>query len=119
MKKLAFITVFFCLLSFNFFAQDNKEEKRQTVYKGVSDQACAVEMAFGSYGAGIDRNAFEQFTKLAEANKLEYTSKSVGREGETRICLPMTGLSAMKKRKIIKKLKAIADKGQLVSVSIR
>jgi hypothetical protein len=119
MKKLAAYTLFFCLVGFQLSAQDNKEEKRQTVYKGVSDQACAVEMAFGSYGAGIDRNAFEQFTKLAEVNKIEYTSKSIGREGETRICMPMTGWSATKKKKIIKKLKAIADKGQLVSVSIR
>ena len=119
MKRILFLTAVLFFLSSNMFAQDNQNEKRQTVYKGVSDQNCALEMAFGSYGAGIDREAFAKCMALIETYKLDHSSKTVGREGETRICLPLNGISALKKRKITKKLKAIADHGQLVSISIR
>ncbi|PBQ31236.1 hypothetical protein CNR22_05470 [Sphingobacteriaceae bacterium] len=93
--------------------------KEPTVYKGVSDNACAAEVAFGSYGSGIDGAAFEKVTKLIEERKLASTSKTIGREGETRICLPLTELKGKKKTEFINQLKKIAKEGQLVSVSIR
>jgi len=119
MKSVLKLTMLLALLSGTAYAQDQPNEKRQTVYKGVSDQNCALELAFGSYGAGIDRDAFAKCMAIIESYKLEHSSKSVGREGETRICLPLTGVSALKRRKITRKLKSIADKGQLVSISIR
>lgn len=90
-----------------------------TIYKGVTDLACAIEVQFGSYSAGIDGKAYDKVIALIDANKLKYTSKNIGREGETRLCLPLTELSKKKKNKFIAKLKKIAKEGQLVSISIR
>jgi hypothetical protein len=90
-----------------------------TVYKGVTDNACAVEVAFGSPGSGIDGTAFEKVMALVDSKKLKYTSKNIGREGETRICLPLTELKGKKKKQVINQLKKIAKEGQYVSVSIR
>ena len=101
--------------------QDNGPQptKDPTVYKGVTDKSCAVEMAFGSYGSGIDGEAFKKTMELIEAHKQPYTSKSIGREGETRICMPLATLKGKKRTAFISKLKKIAKEGQLVSVSIR
>lgn len=90
-----------------------------TVYNGVTDNACAVEVAFGSYGSGIDSKAYEKVIAAIESNKLKSSSKTIGREGETRICLPLTELKGDKKNQFIDQLKKIAKEGQLVSVSIR
>jgi hypothetical protein len=90
-----------------------------TVYKGVTDKACAVEISFGSSGGGIDGKVLDEVTKLIESKKLKSTSKSVGREGETRICLPLTELKGKEKTKFIAQLKKIVKGGQLTSVSIR
>jgi hypothetical protein len=100
-------------------AKDPQPTKEPTVYKGVTDKACAVEMAFGSYGSGIDGVAYEKVTKAIEEWKLKSTNKTIGREGETRICLPLTELKGKKKTEFINRLKKIAKEGQLVSVSIR
>jgi len=51
--------------------------KEPTVYKGVTDNTCAVEMAFGSYGSGIERCCFlKKVTKLIEEWKLKSTAKT-------------------------------------------
>jgi len=89
------------------------------LYKGVTDQNCAVEVAFGSYGSGIDGAAFEKIQAAIEKRKLASTSKNIGREGETRICLPLTELKAKEKNEFIEQLKSIAKEAQLVSVSVR
>lgn len=89
------------------------------VYKGVTDATCAVEVQFGSFSAGIDAKAFDKVMALIESEKLKYTSKNIGREGETRICLPLTELNKRKKRKFIDRLKKIARTGYLTSISIR
>lgn len=96
-----------------------QQTSEPTVYKGVTDQACAVEVAFGSMGAGIDGAALDKVTAAIEKRKLKSTSQIIGREGERRICLPLTGLSKKKKTAFINELKKIAKEGQLVSVSIR
>lgn len=93
--------------------------KEPTVYKGVSDQACAIEVSFGSYSAGIDGKAFEKTTALFKKYKVSHTAKGIGREGEQRLCLPLTEIKGTKKKKFIKELKKISKEGQLVSVSIR
>jgi hypothetical protein len=98
---------------------DPQPTKEPTVYKGVTDKACAVEVAFGSYGSGIDGVAYEKVIAAIENRKLKSTAKSVGREGETRICLPLTELKGKKKTEFINQLKKIAKDAQLVSVSIR
>ena len=100
-------------------SKEQEPEKQQTVFKGVSDQACAIEVAFGSYGAGIDGKSYEKVIAAIDAKKLKYTSKNIGREGETRLCLPLTELKGKKKTDFINQLKKIAKEGQLVSVSIR
>jgi hypothetical protein len=93
--------------------------KDPTVYRGVTDNTCAVEVSFGSPGSGIDGKAFDKVTAAIDSKKLKYTSKNVGREGETRICLPLTELKGRKKTQFINQLKKIAKEGQYVSVSIR
>ncbi len=92
---------------------------QQTVYKGVSNDSCAVEMAFGSYGSGIDGKALDAAVAKITAKNLKYSAKSIGREGETRLCLPLTELKEKDKKDFIEQLKKIAAEGQLVSVSIR
>ncbi|MDP1803118.1 MAG: hypothetical protein Q8L81_17285 [Bacteroidota bacterium] len=90
-----------------------------TVYKGVTDQSCAVEVSFGSPGSGIDGAAFDKVTALIKSKNLKSTSKNIGREGETRICLPLSELKENEKKDFIEQLKKIAKDGQYVSVSIR
>lgn len=100
-------------------SQGPQATSEPTVYKGVTDAACAVEVSFGSYGSGIDGPALDKVTALIESKKLASTSKSIGREGERRICLPLTELGKKEKTEFIEQLKKIAKEGQLVSVSIR
>lgn len=90
-----------------------------TVYKGVTNDSCAVEVAFGSYGSGIDGKALEQVMAKIDAKKVKYTSKNAGREGERRICMPLTELKSKEKSDFIEELKKIAAGAQLVSVSVR
>lgn len=90
-----------------------------TVYNGVTDKSCAVEVSFGSPGTGIDGPALDKVTALIDSKKLKSTSKSIGREGERRICLPLTELKENEKKDFIEQLKKIAKEAQLVSVSIR
>lgn len=121
MKKLTFFTALI-LLAFNtrLTAQNEpKVTKEPTVYKGVTDQACAVEVAFGSYGSGIDAPSFDKVMTLIKEKNLAYTSKNIGREGEQRICLPLNELKRKAKMRFISQLKKIAKEGKLVSVSIR
>lgn len=124
MKRQTILTAIFFLMFTIVFSQEKKQEgpqqtKEPTVYKGVTDQTCAVEVAFGSYGSGIDSKAYEKVIALIEEKKLTHTAKPIGREGETRICLPLNELKTCKKKRFIKSLKKIAKEGQLVSVSIR
>lgn len=89
------------------------------VYRGVIDNTCAVEMQYGSYAYGIDSEAYRKALALIGRFGVTYTEKNIGREGETRICLPLTELKKSEKKAFIDSLKAIARGGQLVSVSIR
>lgn len=89
------------------------------VYKGVTDKSCAVEVQFGSYSAGIDGKGIEKVKALIASKKLQSTSKNIGREGETRICLPLTELNNKEKSEFIEQLKKIARESYLTSISIR
>ncbi|MBA2611049.1 MAG: hypothetical protein H0U95_03695 [Bacteroidetes bacterium] len=91
----------------------------RTVYNGVTDKSCAVEVSFGSPGSGIDGASFDKVNALIESKKLKSSSKSIGREGEKRICLPLTELKENEKKEFIDQLKKIAKEGQYVSLSIR
>lgn len=120
LKSLVLLGIIYFVGVQNLSAQNEpKVTKEPTVYKGVTDNACAVEMAFGSYGAGIDIPSFEKVMALISSNKLAHTSKNIGREGEQRICLPLTEIKRKAKSKLITQLKKIAKEGQLVSISIR
>ncbi|WP_317898344.1 hypothetical protein [Aurantibacillus circumpalustris] len=128
-RILFFITGALCLLIVSCKSQEkaNQEKpnsvpqvtKEPTVYDGVTDNACAIEVAFGSYGAGIDGPTYEKVKAEIEKLKLKSTSKSIGREGEIRICLPLTEIKGNEKTEFIDQLKKIVKEGQLVSVSIR
>ena len=89
------------------------------VQKTVSDNACAVEVAFGSPGTGIDGAAYDKVIALIESKNVKYTSKNIGREGEKLFCLPLTELKDAAKTDFIEQLKKIAAAGQFVSVSVR
>ena len=97
----------------------HKPTKDPVVYSGVIDPKCAVEMQFGSYSAGIDAEAYQKALHLIGRHGVVYTSTTIGREGEKRLCMPLTELSRRKKKAFIDTLKQIARKGELVSVSIR
>jgi hypothetical protein len=92
---------------------------QQTVYNTVTDQNCAAEVAFGSPGSGIDGEALDKVTKLLDGKKIKYTTNTFGREGERRICMPLTELKASEKKELLDQLKKIAKEGQYVSLSIR
>lgn len=124
MKKQVLITVLaFFLVSLTASAQTTNKGPQRTkdtiVYSGVTDLACAIEVQFGSYSAGIDGKAYDKIIALIESKKLKYTSKNIGREGETRLCLPLTELNKRGKRKLTEQLKKIARTGYLTSISIR
>ena len=95
------------------------DTKEPTVYKGVTNDSCAVEVNFGSYGSGIDGDALDKVIKAIDTRKFKSTAKPIGREGERRICLPLTELKEKEKTAFIEELKKIAKEAQLVSVSIR
>jgi hypothetical protein len=124
MKRQIILNSFLFLVLFSLKSQVNnnpgpKATKEPTVYKGVTDKTCAAEVAFGSYGSGIDGKAYEKVIATIQQYKVSHTAKTIGREGETRICLPLTELKKKKKKEFIDALKKIAKEGQLVSVSIR
>ncbi len=121
--KLSALLCAVALLIFASCLSRNKEPHRPTsdptVYKGVINPECAVEMQYGSYGAGIDDSAYTETLKLMGRWNVEYTSKNIGREGETRLCMPLAHLKKRQKNQFIDTLKRIAKHGKLVSVSIR
>jgi hypothetical protein len=122
MKNLSITIFYFLAISFSNAQTDTTEPKPTkdpTVYKGVTDQTCAVEVSFGSYGSGPDGKAMEKVLAAIAKRNLRHTSKNIGREGETRICLPLKELKGKKKTAFINELKKIAKEGQLVSVSIK
>lgn len=124
MKNLIFMTMLAVLLTgLSANAQTTNKGPQRTkdtiVYNGVTDLACAIEVQFGSYSAGIDGKAYEKIIALIESKKLKYTSKNIGREGETRLCLPLTELNKRGKKKFAEQLKKIARTGYLTSISIR
>lgn len=125
MQRFIFSTAsLVCLFFFSCKSQvitagDPQPTSEPTVYKGVTDNNCAVEMSFGSPGSGIDGPAYEKTLQLIEEYKVQSTAKTIGREGETRICMPLSELKGKKKTEFIERLKKIAKEGQLVSVSIR
>ncbi len=122
-KTIKFAPVLFILMLFSashLGAQTGPQPTSEpTVYKGVTNAECAVEIAFGSYGAGIDGKALEKIDAAIAKRKLENSRQNIGREGELRICLPLKELKGRKKTAFLKELKKIAKEGQLVSVSIR
>lgn len=124
MKSTLFISLVSCSLFFIACkAQDkssaHKPTKDPVVYKGVINKDCAVEMQYGSYGSGIDDKAFTKTMGLIGRWAVNYSSTNIGREGETRLCMPLTELDSKKRRQFIDSLKQIARSGELVSVSIR
>lgn len=93
--------------------------KDSIIYKGVTDNSCAAEIQYGSYSAGIDSEAYLNTMNHIGKYEVAYTSTSIGREGEVRICFPLTELKSREKKEFIEGLINIARSGQLVSVSIR
>lgn len=119
-RKSFSVLLFVAGVSFSLQAQQGPQPTQEpTVYKGVTDASCAVEISFGSYGAGIDGKALEKVESAIAKHKLKNTRQQIGREGELRICLPLKELKGKKKASFINELKKIAKEGQLVSVSIR
>lgn len=121
---LLFCSVVFCFVACKSKAKTENTSQptatsQPTVYKGVTNDSCAIEMAFGSYGSGIDGKALEAVIAKVKAKNLKYSSKNIGREGETRLCMPLTEIKGKEKTEFIEQLKKIAKEGQLVSLSIR
>jgi len=122
-KKMLWAGLVLLVMSVSCKSQQNSEgpkpTKEPTVYRGVTDNSCAVEVAFGSYGSGIDAKSAFRLQALIDSLGLKFTAKAIGREGETRYCLPLSELKGNKRKRFISDLKIIAKEGQLVSVSIR
>lgn len=108
MKHLAFI-----LLSFLFLI--TTKAKSQTA--DDDKQKCAARINFASPGSGIDTKTYDAVKKLIDDNKVKYTEKVYGREGETMICMTLKELKRKKKKKFVKQLKSTVKNGQFVSYS--
>lgn len=125
MKENIFLLISSIILcSFSSIGQEKvnlgpQPTSEKTIYKGVTDLSCKLEINFGSYGSGIDSKAMEKINALITLNNLKFSSTNIGREGETRICLPLSELKSKKKNKFIVQLKKIVKDGQLVSLSIQ
>jgi hypothetical protein len=89
----------------------NPEPKTEAVV------TCAAKVSFGSKGGGIDAKKYDEIKKLIEDKKVKYSEKTMGREGEREICLPLTELKGSDKSAFIEQLKKSASGGELVSVS--
>ncbi len=114
------LILFFVVSGINAQQVSQRQPTKDTVvFKGVSDAACAMEIDFGSYGACIDWKAYDEVMNLIGRKKLSHSSRNMGREGEQRICLPLTELKACKRKAFVKEIKKIARRSQLVSLSIR
>ncbi len=102
------------LLSFLMFSA---VAQTKTKTETVKEPLCKIQISFGSPGSGIDAKTYDAVIKMIKDNKLKYSEKSHGKEGETTICLPLTELKKSKKTEFIKQLKNTATAGQFVSVS--
>lgn len=98
---------------------DSSSDSSTDANTTVTDKNCAAEIYFGSPGTGIDGAALDKTTALLDGKKIKYTTKNQGREGERRICMPLTELKDSEKKELLDQLKKIAKEGQFVSLSIR
>jgi len=92
--------------------------KDHLIYKGCVDSACALEISFASIGSGIDGTCYVKIEHYLQKKQLKYTAKSIGREGETRLCILQMPQSKKHKHQIIKDLRKILSQGQWVSMNV-
>jgi hypothetical protein len=76
-------------------------------------ETCGTVVTFRSIGSGIDMPSYELLMKKIADQKLKFTEKNIGREGEKEICLPLTEL------KESHEVKKLASEGKYISVSVR
>lgn len=110
-------TVFLIGLTSCKHKQKAQQEPVKTEPKTEVKATCAVTISFGSSGTGIDGKKYDEIKKMIEDKKVKYTENQKGREGERKLCLPLTELTGTEKSGFISELKKTASSGQLVSVS--
>jgi hypothetical protein len=109
MKNILFAIILLATVS----CKSTKTSSAET----TSASTCAVKISFGSMGSGIDGNVYDQVKTLIEEKKLKFTEKTMGREGEKEICLPLSELKSGEKKTFIDQLKNTTSGGQMVSLS--
>ncbi|MCE3228005.1 MAG: hypothetical protein K0S32_2556 [Bacteroidetes bacterium] len=117
MKHLLIILISTLFLSLGACKAKKKTESSGDNNAAKTEITCAAKVSFGSMGSGIDAKKYDEIKKIIEDKKVKYTEKTMGREGEREICLPLTELKGSDKTAFIDQLKKSASAGQLVSVS--
>lgn len=79
---------------------------------------CKVVFNFNSIGGGIDYSKYELLSNLLKTKKVAFTEKTMGREGEKEICIPLNELNGKEKTDFIEQLKTLENKDTHVSLSI-
>lgn len=95
-----------------------KSKAKAEVTGNVNTTSCKVQINFGSRGEGINEAKYMELTELLKKEKIKYTEKSVGREGEKEICLPLNELKEKEKNELIERLKKFEDKNTFISLSV-
>ncbi len=115
MKITKIILLF--MLSFVVSMSNCKTKSKNTKSEGVT-AACRVEVDFASYGSGINNEKFDELIKFLNDNKLKHQVTHRGREGERKVCVPLSELKGNDKATMESQLKKFEDKNTLISVSI-
>lgn len=95
-----------------------KTKAKAEVSGNVSTTTCKVQINFGSRGEGINEAKYTELMELLKKEKIKFTEKSVGREGEKEICLPLNELKENEKNQMIERLKKFEDKNTFISLSV-
>ncbi len=95
-----------------------KSKAKAEVTGNVNTSSCKVQINFGSRGDGINEAKYNELIELLKKEKIKYSEKSAGREGEKEICLPLSELKDKEKNDFIERLKKFEDKESFISLSI-
>jgi hypothetical protein len=106
------------LFSFLMFSATSQTKEKAGESKSKEQKNCKVKVNFASPGSGIDGKTYDAIIAMIKEEKLKYTTRNYGREGETELCLPLTDIKKAKKNDFIERLKKTAAAGQFVSVSV-
>lgn len=97
-----------CSIINDFRKHETEGHKNEKRFKVEAYETTRLSIDFISRGTGINRDAFtelELFLKISYTD-IVYTKQVWGREGEIRLCFPLTETSTRKQMKFVDKIAA-------------